>query len=60
MEDKYYIELQHYIKECIEIEPTIEGCFLFNVPSWNMDVTRQDLINIRDKLNEILEVDNEI
>ncbi|MCW2256270.1 hypothetical protein M2263_002361 [Providencia alcalifaciens] len=60
MEGKYYIGLQHYIKECIEIEPTIKDCFLFNVPSWNMDITKQDLINIRDKINEILEDDNEI
>lgn len=60
MEDKYYIALQHYIEEGIEIEPTIKGCFLFKAPAWGIDITKQDLVNIRDKLNEILEVDNEI
>lgn len=58
MKDKYYAELENY-KYCIEIEPKTKDCFVLNVPSWNMDVTKQDLINIRDIINEILEADNE-
>ncbi|WBA57832.1 hypothetical protein O7C57_04410 [Providencia sp. 21OH12SH02B-Prov] len=58
MKDKYYAVLENY-RDSIEIEPTIKDCFVLNVPSWNMDVTKQDLINIRDKINEILEDDDE-
>lgn len=32
----------------------------FGGAAWNMDVTKQDLIDIRDTINEILEDDNEI
>jgi hypothetical protein len=58
MKDKYYAGLENY-KDCIEIEPTIKDCFILNTPSWNMDVTKQDLIDIRNTINEILEADNE-
>ncbi len=58
MKDKYYAGLENY-KDCIEIEPTIKDCFVLNTPSWNMDVTKQDLIDIRNTINEILEADNE-
>ncbi len=59
MKDKYYAGLENY-KDCIEIEPTIKDCFVLNTPSWNMDVTKQDLIDIRNTITEILEADNEI
>lgn len=58
MKDKYYAGLEKYT-DCIEIEPTIKDCFILNTPSWNMDVTKQDLIDIRNTINEILEADNE-
>lgn len=58
MKDKYYAGLENY-KDCIEIEPTTKDCFVLNTPSWNMDVTKQDLIDIRNTINEILEADNE-
>ncbi len=58
MKDKYYAGLENY-KDCIEIEPTIKDCFVLNTPSWNMDVTKQDLIDIRNTITEILEADNE-
>lgn len=58
MKDKYYAGLENY-KDCIEIEPTTKDCFILNTPSWNMDVTKQDLIDIRNTINEILEADNE-
>lgn len=54
MEGKYYIGLESY-HDCIEIEATIKDCFIFKVPSWDMDVAKQDLINIRDKINKVLE-----
>ncbi|HEK0571651.1 TPA: hypothetical protein SMP16_003635, partial [Proteus mirabilis] len=53
MKDKYYAGLENY-KDCIEIEPTTKDCFILNTPSWNMDVTKQDLIDIRNTINEIL------
>lgn len=58
MKDKYYAGLENY-RDSIEIEPTIKDCFVLNTPSWNMDVTKQDLIDIRNTINEILEDDNE-
>lgn len=58
MKDKYYAGLENY-EDCIEIEPTIKDCFVLNTPSWNMDVTKQDLIDIRNTITEILEADNE-
>lgn len=58
MKDKYYAGLENY-KYCIEIEPTTKDCFILNTPSWNMDVTKQDLIDIRNTINEILGDDNE-
>ncbi len=59
MKDKYYAGLENY-RDSIEIEPIIKDCFVLNTPSWNMDVTKQDLIDIRNTINEILEADNEI
>ncbi|HIE0969819.1 TPA: hypothetical protein ACXJQF_002621 [Proteus mirabilis] len=59
MKDKYSVNLQDYEEEGFEIEPTIKDCFILNTPSWNMDVTKQDLIDIRNTINEILEADNE-
>lgn len=53
MKDKYYAGLENY-KDCIEIEPTTKDYFILNTPSWNMDVTKQDLIDIRNTINEIL------
>lgn len=58
MKDKYYAGLENY-KDCIEIEPTIKDCFILNTPTWIMDVTKQELIEIRNTINEILEADNE-
>ncbi|MEQ5238508.1 hypothetical protein [Proteus terrae] len=58
MKDKYYAGLENY-KDCIEIKPTTKDCFILNTPSWNMDVTKQDLIDIRNTINEILEAENE-
>lgn len=58
MKDKYCAGLENY-KDCIEIEPTKKDCFILNTPSWNMDVTKQDLIDIRNTINEILEAENE-
>lgn len=58
MKDKYYAGLENY-KDCIEIEPTTKDCFVLNTPSWNMDVTKQDLIDIINTINEILEAGNE-
>ncbi len=54
MKDKYYAGLENY-KDCIEIEPTTKDCFILNTPSWNMDVTKQDLVNIKLMIEEILE-----
>lgn len=59
MKDKYYAGLENY-KDCIEIEPTTKDCFVLHTPSWNIDVTKQDLIDIRNTITEILEADNEI
>lgn len=53
MKDKYYAGLENH-KDCIEIEPTIKDCFILNTPPWNMEVTKQDLIDIRNTINEIL------
>lgn len=53
MIEVYYISLESY-RDCIEIEPTIKDKFLLKVPSWHMDVTTQDLIAIKNKIEEIL------
>lgn len=53
MSDTYYIGLDNY-RDGIEIEPTIKDKFLLKVPSWDMDVTTQDLIAIKNKIEEIL------
>lgn len=53
MIDKYYVGLKNYC-DCIEIEPTIKDKFLLKVPSWDMDITTQDLIAIKNKIEEIL------
>lgn len=53
MIDKYFVGLENY-RDCIEIEPTIKDKFLLKVPSWDMDVTTQDLIAIKNKIEEIL------
>lgn len=53
MKDKYYASLENY-KDCIEIEPTTKDCFVLNTPSWNIDVSKQDLIDIRNTINEML------
>lgn len=53
MKDKYYASLENY-KDCIKIEPTTKDCFVLNTPSWNIDVSKQDLIDIRNTINEIL------
>ncbi|ELW9235633.1 hypothetical protein R5M17_004012 [Proteus mirabilis] len=58
MKDKYYASLENY-KDCIEIEPTTKDCFVLNTPSWNIDVSKQELIDIRNTINEILGDDNE-
>lgn len=58
MKDKYYASLENY-KDCIEIEPATKDCFVLNTPSWNIDVSKQDLIDIRNTINEILGDDNE-
>ncbi|WP_311746754.1 MULTISPECIES: hypothetical protein [Proteus] len=50
MKDEYYAGLENY-KDCIEIEPTTKDYFVLNAPSWNMDLTKQDLIDIRDAIN---------
>ncbi|HHR6573173.1 TPA: hypothetical protein ACS8DH_000602 [Providencia alcalifaciens] len=59
MKNKYYVGLQGYEEECFEIEPTIKDKFKLKAPSWDIGITKQDLINIRDKINEILEDDDE-
>ena len=58
MKDKYYASLENY-KDCIEIEPTTKDCFVLNTPSWNIDVSKQELIDIRNTINEILGDDYE-
>lgn len=58
MKDKYYAGLEYY-RDSIEIEPTMKDWFVLNTPSLNVEVTKQDLIDIRNTINEILEADNE-
>ncbi|HEM6865389.1 hypothetical protein AB6F62_21250 [Providencia huaxiensis] len=55
MEDKYHVCLQGYEDECIEIEPTIKDKFKLKSPSWDIGITKQDLINIKLMIEEILE-----
>ncbi|MGO2306890.1 MAG: hypothetical protein ACTH5W_19550 [Providencia sp.] len=58
MKDKYHIALQGYEEECFEIEPTIKDKFKLKAPAWDIGITKQDLINIKLMIEEIL--DNEI
>ncbi|MFR3120465.1 MAG: hypothetical protein ACLTQE_01495 [Proteus mirabilis] len=60
MKDKYSVNLQCYEEEGFEIEPTIKDKFNLKSPSWDISITKQDLINMRDTINEILGDDNEI
>ncbi|HEJ9467449.1 TPA: hypothetical protein SMM89_000541 [Proteus mirabilis] len=54
MKDKYYAGLENY-KDCIEIEPTIKDKFNLKSPSWDISITKQDLVNIKLMIEEILE-----
>lgn len=49
----YYVTLERH-DGSIEIEATIKNRFTVRVPSWDMDVTTQDLIAIKNKIEEIL------
>ncbi|WP_420501649.1 hypothetical protein [Proteus mirabilis] len=54
MKDKYYAGLENY-EDCIEIEPTIKDKFNLKSPSWDISITKQDLVNIKLMIEEILE-----
>ncbi|HIE4545954.1 TPA: hypothetical protein ACXNIW_000098 [Proteus mirabilis] len=54
MKDKYYAGLENY-KDCIEIKPTIKDKFNLKSPSWDISITKQDLVNIKLMIEEILE-----
>ncbi|EMD6370239.1 hypothetical protein VRQ87_000052 [Morganella morganii] len=49
----YYVALEKH-DDPIEIEATIKNRFRVKVPSWDMDMTTQDLIAIKNKIEEIL------
>lgn len=53
MSDYYCINLEKH-DEAIEIESTIKNRFKFMVPLLYMEVTTQDLIAIKNKIEEIL------
>lgn len=55
MKDKYSVNLQGYEEEGFEIEPTIKDKFQLKSPSWDISITRQDLVNIKLMIEEILE-----
>lgn len=55
MKDKYYLGLQGYEEEGFEIEPTIKDKFNLKSPSWDISITKQDLVNIKLMIEEILE-----
>lgn len=53
MTNWYYVTLERH-DDPIEIEATIKNRFTIKVPLWDMDVTTQDLIAIKNKIEEIL------
>ncbi len=55
MKDKYSVNLQGYEEEGFEIEPTIKDKFNLKSPSWDISITKQDLVNIKLMIEEILE-----
>ncbi len=55
MKDKYSVKLQDYEEEGFEIEPTIKDKFNLKSPSWDISITKQDLVNIKLMIEEILE-----
>ncbi|WP_272516332.1 MULTISPECIES: hypothetical protein [unclassified Providencia] len=55
MKDKYSVNLQGYEEESFEIEPTIKDKFKLKSPSWDIPITKQDLVNIKLMIEEILE-----
>ncbi|HHR6050781.1 MULTISPECIES: hypothetical protein [Providencia] len=55
MKDKYSVKLQCYEEESFEIEPTIKDKFNLKSPSWDIPITKQDLVNIKLMIEEILE-----
>ena len=55
MKDKYYLGLQGYEEEGFEIEPTIKDKFNLKSPSWDISITKQDLVDIKLMIEEILE-----
>ncbi|MBF8454586.1 hypothetical protein [Proteus mirabilis] len=55
MKDKYRVNLQDYEEEGFEIEPTIKDKFNLKSPSWDISITKQDLVNIKLMIEEILE-----
>ncbi|WP_368877566.1 hypothetical protein [Providencia vermicola] len=55
MKDKYSVNLQGYEEESFEIEPTIKDRFNLKSPSWDIPITKQDLVNIKLMIEEILE-----
>ena len=55
MKDKYSVNLQDYEEEGFEIEPTIKDKFNLKSPSWDISITKQDLVNIKLMIEEILE-----
>lgn len=55
MKDKYSVNLQGYEEEGFEIEPTIKDKFKLKSPAWDIPITRQDLVNIKLMIEEILE-----
>lgn len=58
MKDKYSVNLQGYEEEGFEIEPTIKDKFNLKSPSWDISITKQDLVNIKLMIEEILENEN--
>lgn len=55
MKDKYSVNLQDYEEEGFEIEPTIKDKFNLKSPSWDISITKRDLVNIKLMIEEILE-----
>ncbi|HBC6190195.1 TPA: hypothetical protein KEW13_003183 [Proteus mirabilis] len=55
MKDKYSVNLQDYEEEGFEIETTIKDKFNLKSPSWDISITKQDLVNIKLMIEEILE-----